>query len=435
MVGKLNENFRRHLLTLETLAELGPELTAERPFEQTAGTLVSMMMDSVGACEGALFTFHDKPAMLTSLAARGFANFPSRAVVPLLPRQVHALAAIRKPQVMSGRSSDNFLSSNGNIAPEMFRCIAPLRVASRFVGLVGLGARQGGAGYAEEDTETLNLFAPYVALSVHNHSLVQTLESRISENLKLLASIHAFHDHTLQAFAAAIDVKDFHTRGHSLRVGRYSAGIAESLGLAAGDVAAIRAAGYLHDIGKVAVDKYIFSKPAALEPREFQEMADHTVVGHQIVSGVEFPWQNIPDVVRSHHERSDGSGYPDHLTNEELSTPVKIMAIADTFDAMVSERPYRQPMTAGEAASMIVRYAPEKYDADVVQGFLVQLRREAVRSAAGGPVLWTGKYGDQVDNRPPFLEEGVVCNISPADIDNLAAVLNHKVTRGRTYFA
>jgi len=134
------------------------------------------------------------------------------------------------------------------------------------------------------------------------------------------------------------------------------------MGADAGEVAALRSAGYLHDIGKVAVDRRLFSKASALNPEEFREMADHTVVGHQIVSSVEFPWPKIHEAVRWHHERSDGSGYPDSLAGDDLPMPVRIMALADTFDAMTSARPYREPLSLGAALSDLVRMSPLKYD-------------------------------------------------------------------------
>src|SRR5512138_1639490 len=102
------------------------------------------------------------------------------------------------------------------------------------------------------------MLAPYVALAVHNHALSQTLTQRVSENLRLLASLHGFYDNALEAFAAAIDVKHVNIHGHSLRVGKYAAAVGEALGMDTGEVAALRSAGYLHDIGKVAVDKHIF---------------------------------------------------------------------------------------------------------------------------------------------------------------------------------
>lgn len=409
-------NFRRLLRTVEALSDLGPEMTAEREFSQTARTMLAALREASGAREAALFTFSDKPSLLTSIAAEGFALLPEPALIPLLPKHVHALNSVRGPLVLTPQSYELFLSSNGNVAPELFRCLAPLRVGGKLVGLVALGRREGDATYDEDELDALGLLAHYVALAVHNHSLNQSLAARVSENLRLLASLHGFYDSALEVFATAIDVKHVNIHGHSLRVGRYAAAIAEALGMDPGEVAAIRAAGYLHDIGKVSVDKYIFGKPGALDPQEFREMADHTIVGHQIVSGVQFPWPRIPEIVRWHHERGDGSGYPDGLLMEDVPLPVRIVGLADTFDAMTSERPYREPLSVGGTLSEIVRLAPQKYDPNAVQGLLVQLRRDAVGS-----------------NRTPFLEGHMALNIAPGDIDHLAATLQHKVSNGRNY--
>jgi putative nucleotidyltransferase with HDIG domain len=411
-------NFRRLLLSLEVLAELGPAMTAERDFAETAHSILNLVMEAVAAREGALLTFTDRPAMLSSLSACGFALFPESAVIPLLPRHVHALQVARGAQALSPGNCDGFLSANGNIAPELFRCLAPLRVGGRLVGALALGRRAEDAPYEAEELEALGLVSSYVALAVYNHNLSQSLQQRIAENLRLLASLHSYYDHTLEAFAAAIDVKDYNLRGHSLRVGRYAAGIAEAMGMEEGEVQSIRAGGYLHDIGKVAVDKYIFHKPAALDEREFAEMADHTVVGHQIVSGIQFPWPRIPEVVRWHHERADGSGYPDHLRNGDVALPVKVVALADSFDAMLNERPYRPPMAVGEALSELLKLTPQKFDPNVVQALLVQVRRDS-----------TGR------NQAKFLDSHIVCNIAPTDVDQLASTLSYRINNGRVYSA
>jgi len=290
-----------------------------------------------------------------------------------------------------------------------------LKASGRLAGVVALGRRPGDALYEDSELDALDLLCSYVALAVHNHALTQTVAQRVSENLRLMASLHGFYDNALEAFATAIDVKHVNIHGHSLRVGRYAAAIGEAMGLPPSDTAALRSAGYLHDIGKVAVDRRLFGKPGALDPEEFREMADHTTVGHQIVSSVEFPWPRIPEIVRWHHERSDGSGYPDKLAEDDLPMPVRIVALADSFDAMTSARPYRAPLTVGNALSELVRAAPQKYDPNVVQALLIQVRRDAVGS-----------------NRSPLLES-VTVNIAAADIDHLAATLQHKATRNKTF--
>ena len=409
-------NLRRLLRTVEALSDLGPEMTAERDFPQTARAMVSALLQAGGAREAVLFTFSDKPSMLSSVASEGFALMPEPAIMPLLPKHVHALASARGPIVLNTGSYEIFLSSNGNVAPELFKCIAPLKVGGKLVGLVALGRRDGDALFDDEELGALDLLCHYVAIAIQNHVLSQTLAQRVSENLRLLASLHGFYDTALEAFATAIDVKHVNIHGHSLRVGRYASAIGEAMGMDPNDVAALRSAGYLHDIGKVAVDKRLFGKASSLDPEEFREMADHTIVGHQIVSGVEFPWPRIPEIVRSHHERGDGSGYPDGLVMEDVAMPVRIIGLADTFDAMTSERPYREPLSVGNTLSEIVRLSPQKFDPNAVHGLLLQIRRDSVGS-----------------NRTPFLQDRMAVNIAAGDIDQLAATLHHKVTHGRLY--
>jgi putative nucleotidyltransferase with HDIG domain len=415
-VAAQKNNFRRLLRTVEALSELGPEMTAEREFPQTARAMVSAVLQAAGAREAVLFTFSDKPPVLTSVAASGFALMPEPALMPLLPRQVHALGTAHGAIILSSASYQTFLSSNGNVAPELFKCVAPLRVGGKLVGAVALGRREGDALYDPDELDSLELLCHYVALAIHNHTLTQTLTQRVSEKVRLLASLHGFYDNALEAFATAIDVKHVNIHGHSLRVARYAAGIGEAMGSDPGEVAALKSAGYLHDIGKVAVDKRLFGKPSALDPEEFREMADHTIVGHEIVSGVQFPWPRIPEIVRSHHERSDGSGYPDGLVSGDVALAVRIVGLADTFDAMTTERPYREPLTVGATLSEIVRLAPQKFDPDAVQALLMQVRRDAAGS-----------------NHTPFFGDRTLVNIAPGDVDVLAANLQHKLSHGRLY--
>jgi putative nucleotidyltransferase with HDIG domain len=416
-VALRKNNLRRLLLTFEALADLGPTLTGDADLSQTAQSMLRATLEATEAREGAIFQFGDKPALLRSVAVRGFAAIPDPAVIPLLPRHVHTLSNTRTPQVLpAGGSWDAFLSLNGNVAPQLFQCLAPLTLRSRLVGVVALGRPL--EAYDEESLEVLALLSHYVAVALHNHLLTQTLEQRVTENLRLLGSVNNFYDQALEAFAAASDIKHVNIHGHSVRVGRYAAAIGEALGMDPTEVAGLRASGYLHDIGKVAIDKRLFGKTDRLDQQELAEIADHTVIGHRIVANVQFPWPHVTEVVRSHHERSDGTGYPDGLHLDETSLPARIVAVADTFDAMTSERPWRQRLSVGAALSELVRIAPDKYDPAAVQALLVQVRRDAV---------------DPGRNR--LLEDGEGRNISPGDVDHLASELNFRLTQGRTYSA
>jgi len=411
------------------IADLGPVLTGERNLSHTAAAALEIVMNAARATCGALFRFEERPAMLSSIAATGFSVFPQTAVFPLLPKHVHALTNAPGPQKICRERCDTFLSTTGNISSVWFRAIAPLRVQGRLIGALLMGEREGSAEYSADLLKQLGDVAPFIALAIYNHQLMTSLEERTAENLRLITSVHGFWDEALEAFATTIDVKGEHMQGHSLRVGRYASGMADALGMGPSEVTEMRAAGYLHDIGKVTVDKHIFSKTSALDSAEFQEMADHTVLGHRIVQNVHFPWPKIPEVVRSHHERADGSGYPDRLHNDEVSVPVKIIAVADTFDAMLSDRPYRKHRSLGEAVAEISWLAPSKLDADVVHSLMVQLRRDAV-ALMSPPRPWSSA---QEKTRKPFLAPEVACTISPTDIDHLVSEMNRRASRGRVY--
>ena len=408
-------NLKKFLRTFEALTDLGPELTADRDFRQTARTMLTAVMEAAGAREAVLFSFGERPSLLTSVDAQGFALLPEPSLIPLLPRHVHTLTATAGPVALNSSTYDVFLSANGNVAPELFKCICPLKVRGKLVGLIALGRRPGDALYEEDALDAFEMLSHYVALAIQNHTLGQTLAQRVSENLRLLASLHGFYDNALEAFAAAIDVKHVNIHGHSLRVGRYAQAIGEALGMDPNDVASLRSAAYLHDIGMVAVDKRLIGKASKLDEEESRAMRDHTVIGHQIVSHVQFPWPQIPEIVRWHHERQDGSGYPDGLRGDELPQAVRIVALAETFDAMTSERPYRERMSVGVALQELIRMTPQKYDSQAVQALLIQVRRDAVGT-----------------NRIPILEPDMM-NLSAVDVDELASTLQHRISQDKVF--
>ena len=408
-------NLKKLLRTVEALADLGPALTADRDFRQSARAMLAAVIEAAGAREAVLFSFSERPSMLTSIDSQGFALLPDPSVIPLLPRHVHTLVAATGPVLLNSSNCDVFLSSNGNVAPELFKCVCPLKVRGKLAGAIALGRREGDALYEEDALDAFEMLSHYVALAIQNHTLGQTLAQRVSENLRLLASLHGFYDNALEAFATAIDVKHVNIHGHSLRVGRYAQAIGEALGMDPSDVASLRSAGYLHDIGKVAVDRRLFEKASRLDAEESREMRDHTVVGHQIVSHVQFPWPQIPEIVRWHHERGDGSGYPDGLHGEETPQAVRIIALADTFDAMTSERPYRQRMPVGAALQELIRMSPEKYDSQALQALLIQVRRDAVGT-----------------NRIPIFDPDLM-HLSATDVDQLAATLQHRISSDRVF--
>jgi diguanylate cyclase (GGDEF)-like protein/putative nucleotidyltransferase with HDIG domain len=182
----------------------------------------------------------------------------------------------------------------------------------------------------------------------------------------------ALHLRTIEALAIAIDAKDEVTHDHVRRVQIYCTGLARLFGLSEPEIEALKAGALLHDIGKLAVHDYILNKPGALTAAEFEKMKVHTIVGAEILERVGFPYPVVP-VVRHHHERWDGRGYPDALRGDEIPITARILAIADCYDAVREERQYRRAMTRQEAIDLLRQGSNTTFDPNVVVAFLDHL--------------------------------------------------------------
>lgn len=189
--------------------------------------------------------------------------------------------------------------------------------------------------------------------------------NRLETEKKHSDEVAALHLRTIEALSLAIEAKDHTTHDHLKRVQTYAVQIGEDLGLAPEELDALRAASLLHDIGKLAVPEQILSKPGRLTPEEFEKMKIHPIVGSEILSRVQFPYPVVP-IVRSHHEKWDGRGYPDGLSGSGIPIGARILSVVDCFDALTSERPYRRALSTQEALSHIKLESGKTYDPQVV---------------------------------------------------------------------
>jgi diguanylate cyclase (GGDEF)-like protein/putative nucleotidyltransferase with HDIG domain len=189
--------------------------------------------------------------------------------------------------------------------------------------------------------------------------------SRLETQKKHAEEIAALHLRTIEALSLAIEAKDHTTHDHLRRVQLYAVEIAKELGLDEAQMNAIRAASMLHDIGKLAVPENILSKPGRLTPEEFEKMKIHPLVGAEILDRVQFPYPVVP-IVRSHHEKWDGTGYPEGLKGETIPVGARILAAVDCFDALASERPYRRAMSPEEAMANLSADKGRSFDPRVV---------------------------------------------------------------------
>jgi putative nucleotidyltransferase with HDIG domain len=213
-------------------------------------------------------------------------------------------------------------------------------------------------------------------LELENRDYQQHLEQKVEEQAQ---KIRASFFNAITALAYALEAKDVYTSGHSQRVTEISEAIAEHLGLPRETIEKIRLAGLVHDIGKIGVRESVLNKPGSLSDEEFKHVRLHSQTGERILKPI-VDDKEILKAVRHHHERYDGAGYPDGLKGEQIPQLARIIAVADTFDAMTSERSYRKALTEEEACAEVERCRGTQFDPEAADAFL-EVWRVATKTA------------------------------------------------------
>jgi len=189
---------------------------------------------------------------------------------------------------------------------------------------------------------------------------------------------------SVQSLADALEVKDPYTRGHSERVSHYCVVIAREMGLSGELLRRIELGGHVHDIGKIGVREDVLNKPAKLTKEEYQHIMTHPMVGWKILAPLLGEMPEALNIVRSHHERFDGSGYPNGLHAEDIPLVARIVAVADVFDALTQKRPYKAAWPIGEAMAEIERQRGRQFDPALVDAFLRVVEQSDTQSPVGG---------------------------------------------------
>jgi putative nucleotidyltransferase with HDIG domain len=211
-------------------------------------------------------------------------------------------------------------------------------------------------------TELGELGDSFNTMTAHLERLIEDLRRAAQENRELFLG-------TVRALAAAIDGKDPYTRGHSERVARFSIAIAERMGMSDDEIEKLRVSALLHDIGKIAIDDAILKKAAPLTDEEFEIMKTHTTKGYKILSQIP-AMREFLSGIHSHHEMINGGGYPQGLKGDEISIQARIISVADTFDAMTTDRPYQKAFELDAALERIRSFVGTRYDARVVEALV-----------------------------------------------------------------
>lgn len=231
----------------------------------------------------------------------------------------------------------------------------PLKIKGKIIGVIEVLNKKGETTYTNNDLELLEAISQLVVNSI--------------DNAKLYHSIKRLYKSTIQVLANAMDSKDPYTHGHSRRVARYSVMIAREMGLPDNEQEDIYFAALLHDIGKIGIRDNILCKPGKLTDEEYRIIKEHPVISAQILEPVEFLKDKIP-MVKHHHERYDGRGYPDGLKGENIPLGARIITVADSFDAMTSDRSYRRRMDFNRAIEELKNCSGAQFDPEIVDLFV-----------------------------------------------------------------
>jgi len=246
----------------------------------------------------------------------------------------------------------------------------PLKMKGKIIGAMVLQEKMDGAPFSDDDLNLLSTLSGHTIVAIENAWLYEKLKTNYFS--------------TIQSLVNALEASDRYTKGHSERVRFIAVEIARQIGLAPSEIEALEHAAILHDIGKIGVDTALLNKEQALSSEEFKVIKAHPVIGEEILGPID-TLSGVRTTILQHHEHFDGSGYPLGLAGEEITLKARILAVADTFDAMVSQRPYRGAMSVKNALEELKRQAGTQFDSSVVSAFMsiMNSREEAILSQAG----------------------------------------------------
>jgi putative nucleotidyltransferase with HDIG domain len=244
-------------------------------------------------------------------------------------------------------------------------CLVPLRVGERSLGLLLFGEAR------SQEREPFSADKLRLARSIGEQA------ASALERVGLFAQLEQSYLQTVLALANAVDAKDTYTADHAQRLAQLALAVGSQLGMTDHDLEALRYGAILHDIGKIGIPDAVLQKPAPLDAAEWAQMRQHPVIGAGILAPVP-QLASAAEIVRHHHERYDGKGYPDGLAGEAIPLGARILTVVDSYSAITDKRVYKAARPASEAVAELRRYAATQFDPQVVEAFLTILSRTNV---------------------------------------------------------
>ena len=391
--------------TFGALADLGQEIAGDAEFAVMVRTSLHLLLGTLALRRGAVAECVDEDS-LRCVTVWGLGDDLLREWT-ITEAERRELLDAQASEGLVRYSEKGFITRNyAGLSKAGIELVLPMIVRGEVTGLVVLGGKASGEEFSNADFETIKAMVRHIGVGIHTHRLLEEVAHRAEENRRLYEELRAIYRDTVRAFAAAIDIKDKYTQGHSERVGRYSEIIAREMGWSEEEVEGIQIAGYLHDIGKLIVDRDIINAPYHIDAKQSSDLNRHPAAGYEILSPINHPYADIPLMAKYHHERLDGRGYPDGLTDEQIPLGAKIVALADSFDAMTTDRPYRRRRSFEDVIRDLRENSGKQFDGKVVAAFARAILKEVNGEVKKRPITkMLGKGYLEGENVPGLLAD------------------------------
>lgn len=363
------------------LADLGQEVANKNAFPETIRTSLHLLLGSLGIMRGGVARFSRFAHEFHMSAMRGLGDdFPLGLSLCYEDERQFLANGLQPIEVSHAKVIPFFQVYDHSMETTGVQLFVPLVVHDEITGALFLGEKATGDRYTSYDREIICAMGRHIGVAISQRNMLEEIERRSEENRRLFDDLRATYADTVKAFAAAIDCKDKYTEGHSVRVGKYSELIGIELGWDTNEVEGAAVAGYLHDVGKLTVERKIINAPYRINAKESAELNKHPAVGYEILLPIHHPYTDVPLAAKYHHERLDGRGYPDGLYDREIPYIAKLVNLADSFDAMTTDRPYKRRRPAEDVFSDLQRNAGKQFSPELVvalfRGMLKELTGE-----------------------------------------------------------
>ena len=395
--SRLQERLQASVASLRVLGEVSRQITSSRSLPVVLEQILQSITQVMRAQAGSVLLLDPATGELVFEVATGSEAQAVKAMRVPVEGSIAGLAVHSgRPVVIDDATADpRHFKKVDEQAGHVTRSLVavPLVVNDQVLGVVEAINRLGSADgtqpgvFSPDEVELFQAFADQAAIAIQNARLNEALEQRARELHEALQQLEASYDATLRALTSALDLRDRETAGHSERVTAYTLELARAVGIRdPAELSRIRRGAWLHDIGKIGVPDAILHKPGPLDEEERRRMQLHPELGFRILERIPF-LRDATDIVLYHHERWDGTGYPRGLRGPEIPLPARLFAVADTLDAITSDRPYRQAQSFERARAVIQEGSGSQFDPAVVQAFLaIPLERwQEIRAQTSNP--------------------------------------------------